>query len=133
MAKNKKKNSFRVDTGEMTLTFTNNHGESFASLRLNPTNPVFLARCKNMAEFFANPKRYASAEEFETEMEQKFCEFLGYDCKDSLFGKVGATAVMSDGRMFMFHVVDSLIQYVGPELRRRKAENLAKYVAKYRK
>ena len=66
-------------------------------------------------------------------MEQKFCEFLGYDCKKSLFGNVGATAVMNDGRMFMFHIVDTMIQYVGPELRRRKAQNMAKYVGKYKK
>ena len=132
MAK-KKKHTSHVDTGDMTFTFTNNEGEIFASFRMNPTNPVFLSRCKNMAEFFAEPKQYETAEEFEEAMEQKFCEFFGYDCKATLFGRVGATAVMNDGRVFMMHVIDAMIQHVGPELRRRKAQNMAKYTAKYKR
>lgn len=132
MAK-KSKHVVHVDTGDMMIRFTNNEGKVFASLRINPTNPVFLIRCKNMADFFAVARQYQTAEEFEEAMVQKFSEFLGYDCKKSLFGNVGATAVMNDGRMFMFHVVDTMIQYVGPELRRRKAQNVAKYVDKYKK
>ena len=129
--------NMNIDTGAITFTFSDNDGEVFASFKMNPTDPRFLTRCKNMGNFFedvvAGAIKTPSPSEYEELVEQKFCEFLGYDCKASLFGRIAATDLMRDGRSFASHILDTMIENVAPELRRRRAENLARYTAKYSK
>lgn len=126
--------NMNIDTGAITFTFSDNDGEVFASFKMNPTDPRFLKRCKNMADFFETGEiKTQSPSEYEELVEQKFCEFLGYDCKASLFGRIAATGLMRDGRSFASHILEAMIENVAPELRRRRAENLARYTAKYSK
>lgn len=121
-----------VDTGSINFTFTDNDGEVFASFKLNPTDPRLLKKCKEMAAFFATASIQASDPlDFENTIEDMFCKFLGYDCRQSLFGRIAATDVMGDGNTFAAHVINTMIEHVGPEIKRRRAENLARYTAKY--
>lgn len=123
-----------VDTGSITFTFTDNDGDQFAWFKLNPTDPRIMDKCKKMADVFMTAgKQFSTHMEWEEFVEQKFCEFLGYDCCQSLFGRIAATDIMGDGRCFASHVLDAMIAHVGPEIRKRRAKNLAKYTAKYSK
>lgn len=123
-----------IDTGSMTFTFTDNDGDMFAWFKLNPTDPRILKKCKTMAEFSLTAgKKARTPAELEDIVEKKFCEFLGYDCRQSLFGRIAATDIMKDGRYFASHVLDVMIAHVGPEIKKRREKNLAKYTAKYTK
>lgn len=119
-----------VDTGSTTFTFTNEHGQMIAFFRINPTDTAVLNRWRPMAEAFANDTT-ESMEEYEETVQKRFCEFLGYDCKASLFGRVSATAIMADGRCFAQHVLDALALHIGPEIKRRREERLSRYLGKY--
>lgn len=121
-----------IDTGSMTFTFSDKAGNQFAWFNLNPTDPRILRKCKNLADVFDTAgERITSHIAWEELVEQQFCDFLGYDCRKSLFGRIAATDIMNDGRIFAFHILDVIIANVGPEIKKRRAKNLARYTAKY--
>ena len=123
-----------IDTGSMTFTFTDNDGEMFAYFKLNPTDPRLLKKCKNMMDFFMGAgKNVSSPSQWEEIVEKKFSEFLGYNCSKSLFGRIAATDVMNDGRIFASHVLDAMIAHIGPEIQKRRQERVARYTDKYSK
>ena len=123
-----------VGTGTMTFTFTDNDGDMFAYFKLNPTDPRLLKKCKAMMDFFLIAgKNISSPSQWEDVVVKKFSEFLGYDCSKSLFGRIAATDVMNDGRIFASHVLDAMITHVGPEIQKRKRERIERYTAKYTK
>lgn len=127
-------NNTQIDTGSITFTFTNKDGEQFAWLKLNPTDPRMAGKCKNMADaFMVANEEVTSHAQWEELVEDKFCDFLGYDCKKSLFGRIAATDIMADGRCFASHVLDVLAEHIGPEIRKRRAQLLARHTAKYQK
>lgn len=123
-----------IDTGSMKFTFTDTDGDVFAWFKLNPTDPRLLNKCKEMESFFksASEKRMSFAD-FEVTVENKFSEFLGYDCRKSLFGRIAATDILSDGRTFAAHILDVMIEHVGPEIQKRRDAQKAKYTEKYSK
>lgn len=123
-----------INTASMTFTFTDNDGDMFAYFKLNPTDPRLLKKCRNIADFFlVADKDITSPSQGEEIVEKKFSEFLGYDCSESLFGRIGATTEMDDGRIFATHVLEALIAHIGPELQKRRQERIAKYTAEYSK
>lgn len=127
-------NNTVINTGSVKFTFTDTDGEIFAWFKLNPTDPRLLKRCKTMMDFFMDAgKNVRSPSQWEETVEKKFSEFLGYDCSRSLFGRIAATDVMSDGRIFASHVLDVLIANVGPEIQKRREAQKARYTAKYTK
>ena len=70
------------------------------------------------------------------EVEDKICNLLGYDAKQSLFGQISATSVLGDGNMFVVLVMEKIVEAVAPEISRRKqsmADAVAKHTAKYAK
>lgn len=126
--------NINLSTGSVTFNFTDTDGEVFASFKLNPTDPRLLKKCKNLADFFFSmAENRPSDVDYEELVEEKFSEFLGYDCKQQLFGRVAATAILKDGRIFAAHVLDALIANVGSEIKKRRAANVARYVSKYEK
>ena len=128
------KNDTTIDTGRMIFTFSDNDGEQFAWFKLSPTDPRILDKCKRIAECFdAGGEKFDSRSEWEEFVENKFCEFLGYDCKESLFGRVAATDIMGDGRLFATHILDVMVEHLGPEIRKRRAQLMARHTAKYQK
>lgn len=121
-----------IDTGSLTLTFSDTDGEEFARLKINPTDPRLMRKCKTMSDFcVAADNEIKTHMDWEEFTEQQFCEFLGYDCRQSLFGRIAATDIMNDGRIFAMHILDVIIANVGPEIKKRRAQNLARHVAKY--
>ena len=122
----------QIDTGSMVFRFTDEFENEIGRLMLNPTDPRMGKKCKRMAEACENASKDSkTALEWEEFTEDQFCEFLGYDCKQELFGKIAATAVMADDRIFAIHVLDVVMAHVAPEIKKRRAKNLAKYLAKY--
>lgn len=125
-------NNTKIDTGSVTFTFSDNDGEQFAWFKISPTDPRIMSKCKSMADaFMTGGKDYSSQNEWEEFVEDKFCEFLGYDCKGSLFGRIAATDIMADGRCFASHVLEVMVEHIGPEIRKRRAQNMARHLAKY--
>ena len=123
-----------IDTGSMKYTFTDKDGDVFAYFKLNPTDPRLLKKCKSMMDFFMTADESTkSPSQWEETVEKKFSEFLGYDCSKSLFGRIAATDVMKDGRIFASHVLDAMIAHIGPEIQKRRKERVEKYTARYAK
>lgn len=117
--------------------------EQIASFRLNPADIKLLQRCQDVSDFFQGLAKMipenASIEDaakFNNEIEDKVCYLLGYDAKQTLFGQLSATAIMPDGNLFVVHVVDKILDAVGPELKKRQkamANAVSKHTAKYKK
>ena len=123
-----------INTRSMKFTFTDTDGEVFAYFKINPTDPRLLKKCKSMMDFFMTAGGNAkSPSQWEETVEKKFSEFLGYDCSKSLFGRIAATDVMEDGRIFASHVLDAMIAHIGPEIQKRRRERVEKYTARYAK
>lgn len=126
----------KTKVGYSTFVFKDEDGDEFAKFKINPTDPRLMERCKNIAQFFSDVaegkiKDINDAAGLEQAIEDKFCAFLGYDCRNSLFGRVAATDVMADGRTFANHVLDTMIQKIGQEIAKRRRENINRYAGKY--
>lgn len=124
-----------VNVGWVKFTFTDEDGEVFASFKIKPTDPRLMERCKNISGFFkelGSAGGEKTAAEWERIVEDKFCEFLGYDCRKSLFEQVAATDVLN-GKLFASHILDAVIREVGPYVRQRRAANIARHTGKYKK
>lgn len=127
----------KLNPGYMRFTFSDEDGDVFSTFKLNPTDPHLITRCKNLSDAFSAisgiPRSADDLVKRDETVENLFCEFLGYDCRKSLFGRVSATAEMADGRIFAFHVLDTVINHVGPEIQKRRRERIEKHTAQYTK
>lgn len=121
-----------VPVDKTIFTFTDNDGEIFARLQIDPTDPRLLKRASKIGEdFYQLSKSDTTMEQKEERIEQAFCDFLGYDCKSELFGSVAALSEIQDGTCFVVHVMEALLNYLGPEIKRRREDRIRKYTAKY--
>lgn len=132
-----------IGSSLLKFTFTDEGGDVVASFRMNPADVKLAQRCQEIAEFFENMQNNTpdtatleDAIKFNDTLEEKICYLLGYDAKNTLFGLISATSIMGDGNLFATHVVNKIIEAVGPELKKRKqsmAKAVAKHTAKYKK
>lgn len=132
-----------VGSAFMKFTFTDDEGETVASFRMNPADVKLAQRCQEISAYFEGLRDKTpqtatlnDAVALNDELEGKICYLLGYDAKQSLFGQISATSVMSDGNMFVVHVMNKIIDVIGPELQKRKqsmAKAVKKHTAKYEK
>ena len=132
-----------VSSSLLKFTFSDEDGEVLASFRMNPADVKLAQRCQEVSAYFENLENKTpdtatleDAVKFNAEIEEKICYLLGYDAKRSLFGLLSATSVMSDGDMFVVHVMDQIIKAVGPEIKKRQqamAKAVSKHTDKYRK
>ena len=116
-------------------------GDVIASFRMNPADIKLSQRLQEAGAFFENlgsqmPENatFEDALKLNDSIEEKVCYVLGYDAKASLFGQLSATSLMSDGNMFVIHVVDTIKKHALPEIEKRNkamAEAVAKHTAKY--
>ena len=127
-----------LSAGFTEFTFSDtNSGEVFARFHMNPADVRIIRRMKNVGEFFSElarskvPVTMDEILEYEDAVESKFCQFLGYDCREELFHRVAATDTMPDGRLFASYVLDVIIRNIRPEMLRRHRENVARYTGKY--
>lgn len=126
----------------MTFNFRDAENEIVASFKMNPADVKLAKRCQEVAEYFEklgdstpNTETLEDAIRFNDQLEEKICYLLGYDAKSTLFGMMSATSIMSDGDMFVTHVLSTVIKHVGPEIRKRKqamAKAVSKHTAKYK-
>lgn len=132
-----------IGSAFLKFTFSDDDGTVLASFRMNPADVKLMQRCQDLSGYFdgLDKKIPESATEedilsFNGEIEEKICHFLGYDAREELFGLVSATSIMSDGRMFVVHVMDKILEEAGPEIQKRKksmSEAVAKHTEKYKK
>lgn len=129
-----------IKTGVVTLTFTDEYDEVFASCRVNPTDVNMANRCEEIAEYFnnksSNPSTIKDIVEENKEMEDKIYYLLGYNAHNDLFSTIPATTILEDGSLFAEMVLDKIFAAIKPELVKRKKKMKArmdKYTAKYHK
>ena len=132
-----------IGSSFLKFTFTDGDGDVVASFRMNPADVKLVQRCQEVSEYFNelrdNTPETATLEDalkMNAEMESKICYLLGYDATETLFGLISATSVMADGNMFIVHVMNKIVEAVGPEIRKRKQsmeKAVAKHTAKYQK
>lgn len=133
----------KIGSSLLKFTFTDNDGDIVASFRMNPADIKLAQRCKEISAYFEDLREkmpetatLEDAVKFNDELEDKICYLLGYDAKPSLFGIISATSIMGDGDLFAVHVINKIVESVGPEIQKRKdamAQAVAKHTAKYTK
>lgn len=123
-----------MQVGFVKFVFRDEDDEIFASFKIKPTDPRLQERCKNISAFFAElaTQQPKTAIEWEDVVESKFCELLGYDCRQSLFGRVAATEVIN-GQIFAQHILRAIVREVGPYVRRSREARISKHTEKYTK
>lgn len=138
-------NNHDVNVGAALLKFKfrDEDGEVISSFRINPADVKLAKRCMEVSGYFeelqSKVPENATIDDvirFNDELEEKICYLLGYDAKQSLFGQMSATTIMPDGNLFAVHIVDNIVQAVGPEVNKRQqamAQAVAKHTAKYTK
>lgn len=130
-----------INTGLIKATFTDEDGDLFASCKINPTDVKLMKRAEEVSEFFNNtanptvtdPEKFM---EFNDMIEEKICYLLGYDARTELFGLIPATSVNQDGEMWAMIVLDKIMEYIKPEIEKRKQNMVSaidKYTGKYQK
>ena len=125
----------------LKFTFTDGDGDVVASFRLNPADVRLVGRIQEAAKFFAQAAKEApetaTAEDilkFNNAVEDKICDVLGYDARQSLFGFMSATTVLEDGEIFAKKILDKIEKAVVQEIQKRKETLMAavrKHTAKY--
>ena len=138
-------NNHDVNIGSALLKFKfrDEDGEIISSFRINPADVKLAKRCAEVSGYFEDlhnriPENATIDDviKFNDELEEKICYLLGYDAKQSLFGQMSATTIMPDGNLFAVHIVENIVQAVGPEVKKRQenmAQAVAKHTAKYTK
>lgn len=135
-------NNTNIGSSLLKFTFTDEDGEVVASFRMNPADIKLCKRCQEVSAYYESLKdrtsEAASIDEvaqFNDELEEKICYLLGYNARESLFGMISATSIMADGNMFAIHVMNKIVEVVGPEIKKRQKsmEKAAEYTAKYQK
>ena len=132
-----------IGSSLLKFTFSDDEGDVIASFRMNPADIKLAQRCQEVSSYFEELKEKtqenATLEDvvkLNNEVEDKICNLLGYDAKQSLFGQISATSVLGDGNMFVVLVMEKIVEAVAPEISRRKqsmADAVAKHTAKYAK
>ena len=133
----------KLGSALVKFTFSDDDGDILASFRVNPTDPKIVQRLNEVKDYFAdqekNTPEFATIDdviELNDEIEEKICYILGYDARESLFGQISATTVMSNGTMFVTVIVDKIASCIPEEMNRRQksmSNAVKKHTAKYAK
>ncbi len=131
------------DSGVQKYTFTDSDGDVIASFKLNPTDIKLAKRCEEVAEqlekMSETAPQFATVEDaakYNDDLESKVCYMLGYDARASLFGLLSATTILPNGTLFAQKVVETIVQSIEPEIKKRTEKMqaaVAKHTAKYNK
>lgn len=130
----------QLPSGLAKFTFTDEDGDVFAAFRLNMTDPRTADRLQKFQQELTSMQEPDGSADisafiaFEYAIEEKFCKFLGYDCKEELFGVLAATSILEDGRFFCIAVLETMAEKIGTEIQKRQQsmkKAVEKYTAKY--
>ena len=131
-----------IDDGILNFTFTNNEDEVFSSFKLNPTDINVVARAEEVIEYFKQfedsiQKATSGKEmaELNKQIEDKINYLLGYEASKDLFKEpITATTVFGNGQVFVYIVLDKIVEAIAPVIEKRKKKMQAaanKYTEKY--
>lgn len=134
----------KIDDGIATFTFTNNSGEVFSEFKVNPADVGIAARVEETMEFwdtledkFNASNSPSDIKKLNDQIEDQFRYILGAKACEKLFSNlITATTILPSGDLFAFVVLDKLIAYITPELKKRNEKSqkaVEKYTAKYKK
>ena len=122
--------------------FTDIDGEVFASFKLNPADVRLVERLESFATKIQELKDkedgdddYEKSLRFTEAVENLFCELIGYDVHECLFGRISATAENENGLPFFAIILDVIGEQGGKEVAKRakKTESaIRKYTDKYK-
>lgn len=130
-----------IQSGIAKFEYTDNEdGEIIAHAKLNVGSIHLLERLTKFQQEIGGLKiqtEGASVDDilrFEDEIEDKFCTFFGYDCKEDLFGVIAAIDTLGNGEMWCQALIEDITAKLEPELDRINAEReqaVAKYTKNY--
>lgn len=134
-------NDVSYNSGFQVFNFRDEEGELLTSFKINPSDIGLMARCEEVQGFFEKEKAFledASTPqqmlEVNNAIQNKIDYLLGTEA-DTVFKKpLTATTIMPDGRLFAEMLMETVLNAVEPEIKKR-AENqkkrLDKYTSKY--
>lgn len=131
--------NIKLDSGYVTITFTDLEDHTFSRFRLNPTDVKFAKRFEETVPYFdslkdKHPETLSEIDAISDEIGDKISYVLGYDSKSEVFGEVPAFTIVEDGSYFIEHVLDKIYEVAKPAIAKRReamAKTAEKYTAKY--
>lgn len=134
-------NDVTYNSGFQVFNFRDEEGELLTSFKINPSDIGLMARCEEVSVFFEKEKEYlenASAPqqmlEVNNAIQQKIDYLLGTENNTVFVKPLTATTIMPDGRLFAELLMETVLNAVEPEIKKRaesQKKRLDKYTSKY--
>lgn len=134
-------NDVTYNSGFQVFNFRDEEGELLTSFKINPSDIELMARCEEVSVFFEKEKAYlenASTPqqmlEVNNAIQQKIDYLLGTENNTVFVKPLTATTIMPDGRLFAELLMETVLNAVEPEIKKRaesQKKRLDKYTSKY--
>lgn len=134
-------NDVTYNSGFQVFNFRDEEGELLTSFKINPSDIGLMARCEEVFVFFEKEKEYlenASTPqqmlEVNNAIQQKIDYLLGTENNTVFVKPLTATTIMPDGRLFAELLMETVLNAVEPEIKKRAESQkklLDKYTSKY--
>lgn len=134
-------NDVSYNSGFQTFNFRDEDGELITSFKINPSDIGLMARCEEVQLFFEKEKAFLESAstpqqmlEVNNAIQQKIDYLLSTEDNTVFKKPLTATTIMPDGRIFAELLMDTVLDAVGPEIKKRaetQKKRLDKYTSKY--
>lgn len=134
-------NDVTYNSGFQVFNFRDEEGELLTSFKINPSDIGLMAKCEEVSVFFEKEKAYlenASTPqqmlEVNNAIQQKIDYLLGTENNTVFVKPLTATTIMPDGRLFAELLMETVLNAVEPEIKKRaesQKNRLDKYTSKY--
>ena len=134
-------NEVSYNSGFQIFNFRDEDGELLTSFKINPSDIGLMARCEEVSLFFEKEKAYledaSTAQqmlEINNAIQQKIDYLLGTEDSTVFVKPLTATTIMPDGRIFAELLMETVLNAVEPEIKKRaesQKKRLDKYTSKY--
>lgn len=134
-------NDVSYNSGFQVFNFRDEEGELITSFKINPSDIGLMARCEEVSAFFEKEKAYLEDAQTPQQMleinnaiQQKIDYLLGTEEKTVFVKPLTATTIMPDGRIFAELLMETVLNAVEPEIKKRaesQKKRLDKYTSKY--
>lgn len=120
------------------FVFRDDDGEEVAWFKINLMDARMPGKLGEISKYIRELSIDGSVveklEQLDNALTEKFSYLLGYDCRDTLFGRLSPTTVFSDGDMFTTKVLNQIAEAFTEEVKERAAQRAAaveRFTAKY--
>ncbi len=120
------------------IEFKDSDGALLGWLEINLIDERFIGRLAGFAQYFRSYKEEGNDVKRERNLNQtvkeRFSELLGYQCDETLFGRLNPLTVLENGETFIGVIMRTITQEFIDEARRRMAAKTAairKHTEKY--